>query len=121
MVKNPPAMWEIWVPSLGWEDPLEKRKATHSSILAWRVPWTVQSMCSQSRTRLSDFQFHFFFGSNITADGDCSHEIKRRLIHRIKRKVITNLDSILKSRAIPLPKKALLVKAMFFSISYVWM
>ena len=39
--KNPPAMWETWVQSLGWEDPLEKRKATHSSILAWRIPWTV--------------------------------------------------------------------------------
>ena len=41
LVKNPPAMWETWVPSLGWEDPLEKGKATHSSILAWRIPWTV--------------------------------------------------------------------------------
>ena len=36
--KNLPAMWEIWVQSLGWEDPLEKGKATHSSILAWRIP-----------------------------------------------------------------------------------
>ena len=41
LVKNPPAMQETWVRSLGWEDPLEKRKATHSSILAWRIPWTV--------------------------------------------------------------------------------
>ena len=41
LVKNPPAMWEIWVWSLDWEDPLEKGKATHSSILAWRIPWTV--------------------------------------------------------------------------------
>ena len=41
LVKNPPAMWETWVWSLGWEDPLEKGKATHSSILAWRIPWTV--------------------------------------------------------------------------------
>ena len=40
MVKNLPAMRETWVPSLGWEDPLEKGMATHSSILAWRVPWT---------------------------------------------------------------------------------
>ena len=44
LVKNPPAMWETWVQSLGWEDPLEKGKATHSSILAWRIPWTIQSM-----------------------------------------------------------------------------
>ena len=41
LVKNPPAMWETWVQSLGWKDPLEKGKATHSSILAWRIPWTV--------------------------------------------------------------------------------
>ena len=39
LVKSLPSMWEIWVGSLGWEDPLEKRKATHSSILAWRIPW----------------------------------------------------------------------------------
>ena len=38
-VKNPPAMRETWVPSLSWKDPLEKGKATHSSILAWRIPW----------------------------------------------------------------------------------
>ena len=41
LVKNLPAMWETWAASLGWEDPLEKEKATHSSILAWRIPWTV--------------------------------------------------------------------------------
>ncbi|MES9130246.1 hypothetical protein ABEQ10_11990, partial [Cutibacterium acnes] len=51
-VKNPPAMQETWVQSLGWEDPLEKEMATHSSILAWRIPWTeepggLQSMGSQ--------------------------------------------------------------------------
>ena len=41
LVKNPPAMPKIWVQSLGWEEPLEKAKATHSSILAWRTLWTV--------------------------------------------------------------------------------
>jgi len=41
MVKNPCAMWETQVQSLGWEDPLEKGMATHSSILSWRIPWTV--------------------------------------------------------------------------------
>ena len=40
MVKNLPAMWETWVQSLGWGDPLEKGMATHSSILVWRIPWT---------------------------------------------------------------------------------
>ena len=39
LVKNPSAMWHTWFQSLGWEDPLEKRKATHCSILAWRIPW----------------------------------------------------------------------------------
>ena len=41
LAKNLPAMQETWVQSLGWEDPLEKGKATHSSILAWRIQWTV--------------------------------------------------------------------------------
>ena len=40
LVKNPPAMQETWVQSLGWEDPLEKEMATHSSTLAWKIPWT---------------------------------------------------------------------------------
>ena len=52
MVKNPPAMWETWVQSLGQEDSLEKEMAIHSSILAWETPWTeelggLQSMGSQ--------------------------------------------------------------------------
>ena len=55
-----------------------------------------------------------FLGSKITADGDCSHEIKRRLL--LGRKVMTNLDSILKSRDVTLPTKACLVKAMVFPV-----
>ena len=47
LVKNPPAIWETWVHSLGWEDSLEKGKATHSGILAWKIPWTVWSLGSQ--------------------------------------------------------------------------
>ena len=58
-------------------------------------------------------------GLKITADGDCSHEIKRCLL--LGRKAVTNLDSILQSRGITLPTKVCLVKAMFFSISHVWM
>ena len=57
LVNNPPAMWETWVRSLGWEDLLEKGKATHSSILAWRILWTIH--VSKSQTQLSDFHFHF--------------------------------------------------------------
>ena len=65
-LKRLPAMWETWVRSLGQEDPLEKEMATHSSILAWRIPWTeepggLQSTLSQSWTRLSDFTFTFIF------------------------------------------------------------
>ena len=59
-VKNLPAMQETWVWSLGWEDPLEKGKATHSSILTLRIPQTVQSMGLQSQIWLSDFHFLFF-------------------------------------------------------------
>ena len=60
MVKNLPAIREIWVQFLGWEDPLEKRMATHPSILAWRIPWTetlgrLQFMgVTKSRTQLND-------------------------------------------------------------------
>ena len=57
LVKNLPAMRETWVWSLGWEDPLEKRKATHSSILAWRIPWTIVHGVAKSQTWLSDFHF----------------------------------------------------------------
>ena len=56
----------------------------------------------------------FFGGSKITADGDCSHEIKRRLL--LRRKIMTNLDSILKSRDITFPTKVCLVKAMVFPV-----
>ena len=65
---------------------------------------------------VSDFVFG---GYKITADGDCSHEIKRRLL--LGRKVTTNLDSILKSRDITLPTKVHLVSAIVFSSSHVWM
>ena len=63
MVKNLPAMWETQIRSLGQEDPLEKGMATHSSILAWRIPRIeesvgVQSMGLQSQTQLSDEHTH---------------------------------------------------------------
>ena len=61
----------------------------------------------------------FFWGSKITADGDCSHEIKRHLL--LERKVMTNLDSILKSRDITLPTKVNLSQSYGFSSSHVWM
>ena len=68
------------------------------------------------RKQWEQCQIVFFVGSQITADGDCSHEIKRCFLHG--RKVMTNLDSILKSRDIALPTKVLLVKAMVFPVMY---
>ena len=72
-----------------------------SSITSWQI----------FGETMSDF---IFFGSQIIADGDCSHEIKRRLL--LERKVMTNLDSILKSRDITLSTKVCLVKAMVFPV-----
>ena len=59
LVKNPPVMRETWVQFLGWEGALEKGKATHSSILSWKIPWTTFLRVAKSRTRLSHFHFHF--------------------------------------------------------------
>ena len=74
-VKRLPTMRETRVKSLGREDLLEKKMATHSSILAWRIPETeepggLQSMGSPSRTRLSDFTFTFHFSLVISIDDD---------------------------------------------------
>ena len=75
-----------------------------SPISAWQIYGKIVE-------RVSDF---IFLGSKITADGDCSHEIKRHLL--LGRKVMTNLDSIFKSRDITLPTKFHLVKAMVFPV-----
>ena len=65
-VKCLPTMWEIWVQSLDWEDPLEKEMETHSSTLAWKIPWMEEfsrpvHVLAKSWTRLSDFTFTFTF------------------------------------------------------------
>ena len=57
LVKNLPAKWETWVQSLGWEDPIKKGKAIHSSFLAWRVPELLVHGVIKSWTQLSDFHF----------------------------------------------------------------
>ena len=75
------------------------------------VPITSWEIDGETVETVADF---IFLGSKITADDDCSHEIKRRLL--LERKVITNLDSILKSRDITLPTKVCLVKAMVFPV-----
>ena len=59
LVKIPPTMQETWVQSLGWEDPPEKGEASHSSILAWRIPWTVVHGVTKGQTQLSDCHFPF--------------------------------------------------------------
>ena len=66
LVKNLPVMRETWVRSLGWKDPLEKGTATHSSNLAWRIPYTVHGV-RKSQTRLSEFHFHFLTHSLVAA------------------------------------------------------
>ena len=65
LVKNPPAMWETQVRSLGWEDPLEKGMATHSSILAWRSPWTEEpgGLWSMGSQRVSHDWVTFSFSA----------------------------------------------------------
>ena len=72
------------------------------------TPWEIDG---ETVERVSDF---IFWGSIITADGDCSHEIKRHLLHGMK--IMTNLDSVLKSRDITLSTKVFLVKAMVFPV-----
>ena len=74
-------------------------------------PITSWEIDGETVETVSDF---IFVGSKITADGDCSHEIKRHLL--LRRKVIANLDSILKSRDVTLPTKVCLVKAMAFPV-----
>ena len=69
-------MPERWVWSLNQEHPLEKGTATHSSILTWRIPWTVYSMGLQSRTPLSDFFLHFSFFTQYIGLGIWSHHFK---------------------------------------------
>ena len=58
MVTNPPAVQETWVQSLGWEDPPEKGKATHSSILAWRIPWTIYSPWGHKELHMTERLSH---------------------------------------------------------------
>ena len=80
------------------------------------LPITSWEIHGETVETVADF---IFLGSKITADGDCSHEIKRCLL--LGSKLMTNLESILKSRDIILPTKVCLVKAMFFSSSHAWM
>ena len=83
----------------------------HETKIMASGPITSWQINGETMETVRDF---IFWGSKITADGDCSHEIKRRLL--LGRKVMTNLDSILKSRDITLPTKVHLVKAMVIPV-----
>ena len=90
---------------VGLKPNIHKTKIMASSpITSWQIN-------GETMETVADF---IFLGSKITADGDCSHEIKKHLL--LRRKVMTNLDSILKSRDITLPTKVCLVKAMVFPV-----
>ena len=96
--------------NVGLKLTIQKMKIMASGpITSWQID-------GETVGTVADF---IFLGSKITANGDCSHEIKRRLL--LERKVMTNLASILKSRNITLPTKICLVKAIVFSSSQVWM
>ena len=89
---------------------IQKMKIVASgSITSWQID-------GETVETVADF---IFLGSKITADGDCSHEIKRRLL--LGRKVMSNVGSILKSRDIAMPRKVRLVKAVVFPVIHVWM
>ena len=83
---------------------LNIQKMASGSITSWQID-------GETMETVTDF---LFLGSKMTADGDCSHEIKRRLL--LRRKAITNLDSILKNRDITLPTKVRLIKATVFPV-----
>ena len=106
LVKNPPAMWETWVWSLGWEDPLKKGMATHSSVLAWRIPWTYSLWgCKESDTterlsyllnisilKLTYSLFKVILKRNLTLHHTCKAEslfIRRRYHYISNKKDIT--------------------------------
>ena len=85
MVKNPPVMQEIWVQSLGWEDPLEEEMATHSSILAWEIPWTeepgrLQSMGHKELDKTERLSIRTGQAYQVRTPG-CSLDLRRVCSH----------------------------------------
>ena len=94
--------------NVGLKVNIQKTKIIGSGpITSWQID-------GENVKTLRDLLFIYFFGSKITTDGDCSHEVKRCLL--LERKVMTNLDNILKSSDIALPTKFHLVKAMVFPL-----
>ena len=136
LVKNPPAMRETWVRSLGWEKTLRRKRV--STPVFWpgefhglymgsqrvRHDWVTFTFTFMASGPITSWQiegengkavtYFIFLGSKITANSDCCHEIKRFLL--LERKAMTNLDSILKTRDIILLTKVCTVKDMVFSV-----
>ena len=118
-----------WVSCIGRQGSSSRQWLLMGSHSSWfsRVRHWVQIGRASCRERVETVSHFIFWGSKITADDDCSHEIKRRLL--LGRKVMTNLESIFKSRDITLPTKVHLVKAMVFPVwmasptrwTWVWM
>ena len=104
---------QAWLLCSMWDLPRPGIEPMSPALAGGFLPWTTREAPIDGETveTMSDFIFR---GSKITADGDCSHEIKRHLL--LGRKVMTNLDSIFKSRDITLPTKVRLVKAMVFPV-----
>ena len=103
---------EVESEKVGLKFNIQKTKIMASGpITSWEIDGETVEIDGETVEIVADF---IFLGSTITADGDCSHEIKRRLL--LGRKVMTNLDSILKSRDMTLPTKVRLVKAVVFPV-----
>ena len=95
MIKNLPTMWETWVQSLGWENPLQKGTATHSSILAWRIPWTeetgrLQSVGLHSHSDMTE-QLSLHFTGKLYIGKDRYTQMKKKSLHRKMQK--SSLDT----------------------------
>ena len=107
MVKNPLAMQETQLQFLGWEDPLEKGLAIHSSILAWRTPWTEEPGVEKSQTRLSNRQFFTIFQinyymANVTHSADIT--VIRGLLHLLGQEVMEKVITLLELMILDLEK-----------------
>ena len=68
LVKNPPTMWETWAQSLGGEDPLEKGTVTHSSILAWRIPWTYSPRDLRESNKIQQLSLSLYLDAGVKFD-----------------------------------------------------
>ena len=87
LVKIPHAMQETCIHSLGWEDPLEKGKVTHSSILSWRISWTIVHVVTKSQTQLNDF--HFTFSSTVRGKVKTLSKILKvcNIVHYVEKEI----------------------------------